>query len=102
MDLNWFLDELKDEVEGAITYIKTAIELKAMNDKMSKTFYDMAIQESEHVKKIFDMSMEYYEKISGAWTDNIPEFIIDTKEQIVDCYTKKSVEIKLLIGMYKD
>ena len=102
MDLNWFLDALEDEVEGATTYIKSAIELKAMSDSMSKTLYEMAVQESNHMKNIFDMSMDYYEKISNAWNGNIPSFLTETKEKIVECYTNKSIEIKWLISMYKD
>lgn len=102
MDLKWFHCELKDEVEGAITYIKMAIELKAMSDKMSKTFYEMALQEYEHVKNLYNMAMEYYGKIVSPYTDIVPEYLLDLREKILDCYTSKSVEIKLLISMYKD
>lgn len=102
MDFKWFYDELKDEIEGATTYIKVAIEFKAMDEKMSKTFYEMATQEAEHARKIFDMAMDYYNQISEAWSEKVPEFIVKIKEDIVNCYTKKSVEIKLLLSMYKD
>lgn len=102
MDLKWFQDALKEEVEGSITYIKIAIELKAMSDKMSKNFFDMSVQEADHAKKLFEMSMEYYTKVSEAWDDSLPKFMEDIKNDIVKCYTEKAVEIKMLQSMYKD
>lgn len=102
MDFKWFLDELKDEVEGAAMYAKRAIEIKAMSEKMSKTLYEMSLQEADHAKKIFDMGMEYYSKIAEAWNNNVPEFIEETKKHLVDCYTDKIVEIKMLQTAYKD
>lgn len=103
MYFNWFYESLKEEIDGAMTYAKMAIELKAMNDKMSKTFYDMAVQEGEHAKHLFQMSLDYYDKITSVYNPSeIPTYLTDIKEKIVDCYTSKSVEMKLLFSMYKD
>lgn len=103
MDLKWFHDELIEEIDGAIVYAKTAIELKAMSDKMSKTFYDMAVQESEHAKNIYTMGIEYYNKIVSVYEpERIPEYLTEIKDKMSELYTSKSVDIKMLLSMYKD
>lgn len=103
MDLKWLHDELVEEIHGAITYAKVAIELKAMSDKMSKTFYEMALQESEHARNLYNMSMDYYNKITEPYDiDSIPTYLSDIRDKILECYTSKSIEIKMLLSMYKD
>ena len=103
MDLKWLHDELVEEIHGALTYAKVAIELKAMSEKMAKTFYEMATQEAEHAKHLYDMAMEYYDKIVEPYSmDNIPTYLSDIKDKILECYTSKSIEVKLLLNMYKD
>lgn len=103
MDLQWFHDTIDEELDGAMTYAKKAIELKSMSEKMAKTFYDMANQEMEHAKNLFQMGIDYYDKVTDAYsTESIPEYLSDIKDKIVECYTSKSLSTKLLIGMYKD
>lgn len=103
MYLSWFHEELKEEIAGAKTYIKKALEVKAMSEKMAKTFYEMAIQESEHAKNIYTMSMEYFDKIASAYSvDTIPEYLCEIRDNIIDCYTKEAIDLKMLIAMYKD
>ena len=103
MDLQWFHDTIDEELDGAMTYAKKAIELKSMSEKMAKTFYDMANQEMEHAKHLFQMAIDYYDKVTEAYsTESIPEYLSDIKDKIVECYTSKSLSTKLLIGMYKD
>lgn len=102
MDLKWFHEELVEEIDGAMVYAKKAIELKAMSEKMSKMFYDMATQESEHAKNIYNMAMEYYDKITSAYNETIPAYLSDIRDKILDCYTSKSIEVKMLLSMYKD
>lgn len=103
MDLKWLHDELVEEIHGALTYAKVAIELKAMSEKMAKTFYEMATQEAEHAKNLYNMAMEYYDKIVEPYSmDNIPTYLSEIKDKILECYTSKSIEVKLLLNMYKD
>ena len=103
MDLKWFHDELVEELSGSIVYAKMAIELKAMTDKMAKMFYEMSVQESEHAKNIYTMGMEYYDKITSAYSeDKIPGYLSEIRDKMSECYTSKSVEIKMLLSMYKD
>lgn len=103
MNLQWFHDTISEELDGAMSYAKKAIELKAMTEKMSKTFNEMANQEMEHAKNLFQMAIDYYDKVSDAYSeDSIPTYLLDLKDKIIECYTSKSLTTKMLIGMYKD
>lgn len=102
MDLEYFYDQIKDELCGAKQYIKYAIELKAMAPSWSKTLVQMSAAELEHASNLYNMAMEYVDRIGSVFPTKIPKHITSMKEKITDCYTEKSTEVKLMHTMYKE
>lgn len=102
MDLEYFYDQIKDELCGAKQYIKYAIELKAMSPSWSKTLVQMSAMELEHASNLYNMAMEYIDRMSAGYSTKIPKYISDMKDKITDCYTDKSAEVKMLHAMYKE
>lgn len=100
MDLKYYKDRISDELVGAKWYAKNAIETKALNPEASKVFLEMSSTELEHAASLFSMFRDYYSKISKVY-DEVPEYISEIKEEIVDNYTEMSTKVKFLHEMYK-
>ena len=55
MDLNYFKDQIHEELEGAKSYIEKAIEAKISHPTWSRTFAAMADAEAEHAANLMRM-----------------------------------------------
>lgn len=100
MDIEYLVDKIKDELCGAKSYIKMAIELKPMTETWSKKFYEMSIEEHKHANNFYSMFNEYCSKISNEYTD-LPDYIKEMRHEIVDMYTDYTACIKALWEAYK-
>ena len=99
MDACYFKDQICDEIEGARAYIKHAIEIKAMNPAWSKMFVEMSSAELEHVKNLYKMFDEYYQKLRGTYS-TMPDYIEDARACIMHMYTEDFAQIKYLHELY--
>ena len=102
MDLKYFYDEICDELCGAKKYIVLAIELKAMTASWSKQLAEMSAQELDHASRLYNMAMEYYNRIIDPYSTKIPEYIEGCKDDIVKIYTEKTAKVQLMHKMYKE
>lgn len=100
MDIYYFKDQLMDELEGAKMYIKNALEIRPMNQQWSKTLLEMSVEELKHAMNIFKMAEEYYKLMKDSYT-NVPKYIKETYDSIVECYTEECSSIKVMQEMYK-
>lgn len=99
MDAKYFEEHICDELEGAKTYIKNAIEIKAMSPSWAKTFVDMSAAELNHATNLFKMFEEYYKKISETYKE-VPSYLEEMHTRVVDSYTEKYSQIKHMHDMY--
>ena len=102
MDLEYFYCKIKDELCGAKEYIKYAIELKSMASSWSKVLMQMSEAELSHATNLYNMAMDYIDRMSQGYSKKVPEYVTDFKEKITDCYTKHSTEVKMMHMMYKE
>lgn len=100
MNAEYFEDHIYEELDGACDYIKKAIELKAMDAAMSKTFVDMSAAELNHATQLHKMFGEYYAKVIGAYKEK-PEYLVEVKDRIEEVFPEKSAKILLMHEMYK-
>lgn len=101
MDLEYFEEHIREELEGAKDYIKRAIELKGMDANWSKTFYNMSLQETDHARQLFKLYEEYVKIIN----DNLkskPEYVIDSMECMIDDYSSMMSELSVMQNIYKE
>lgn len=102
MDLQYFYDEICEELCGAKKYIVFAIELKAMTASWSKQLAEMSAEELKHATNLYNMAMEYYERASDPYSTKVPEYLTDMKDKIVEMYTEKMTSVQILHKMYKE
>lgn len=100
MNAEYFEEHIYEELDGACDYIKKAIELKAMDAAMSKTFVDMSAAELNHATQLHKMFGEYYAKVTGAYKEK-PEYLVEVKDRIEEVFPEKSAKILLMHEMYK-
>lgn len=99
MDLEWFKDTLKNELFGGKEYIKCAIETKMSNPNWSSTFLKMGEMELDHSMNIYKMFMEQYQNIEIK-TKEAPEYIVELKYKMTECYTNGATTIANLKNAY--
>lgn len=97
--VKYFHDQIKEELEGAIEYAKQAFVMKAMDPNWSKSFIEMASQELNHAGKLYGMFEQFYQ-ISSKSINEMPEYIDEARENIIECYTAKHSMVKNLIDLY--
>lgn len=81
MQPKWFKEEICEELEGACTYLKCAIDTMKTYPEWSKQFYEMADQEQEHATHLYKMFMSMY-------TDSEPNgYMKDLMEGVMNCFS---------------
>ena len=101
MDLEYFKEQIDDELDGGEDYIKLAMETKACHPDWSRTLVSMSSQELGHATDLFRMYEEYQKTLDDAYPDGLPDWISDMQKCITDMYTKRSAMIKYMHEMYK-
>lgn len=100
MNAEYLEEHILEELNGACDYIKKAIELKAMDPAMSKTFADMSAAELSHATNLHKMFGEYYAKVVGPYRE-APEYLVKIKDYLGKHFPKESAKILLMHEMYK-
>lgn len=102
MDLDYFKKQICEELDGAIDYIKHAIEIKNMNSSWGKMLVEMSKAEMDHAKNLYKMFMDYYKKLTESEGEKIKsEYFDKYVDEIADSYTDKIMKIEHLHKMYE-
>lgn len=99
MNQTYLKEHIKEELDGAKDYIMRAIEIKAMDPNWGKLFYNMSAEELSHATNFYNMSIDYYNKVSSAYKET-PKYIEDGMEEITEMYMDCSATIKKMHEMY--
>ena len=99
MNQTYLKEHIKDELEGAKDYIMRAIEIKAMDPSWGKMLYTMSIEELSHATNFYNMSVEYFNKVSSAYKEP-PKYMEDCMDDITEIYMECSATIKKMHEMY--
>lgn len=99
-DCEYFESQIDEELYGACDYVKRAIELKAMDTTMSKTFLDMSAAELSHASALYKMFGDYYKITVSAYTEP-PKYIEEAKKRIDEFYPERSAKVLMMHEMYK-
>lgn len=99
MDLEYFKDQICDELHGAKMYIKNAIEIKAMAPDWGPTLVDMSATELSHATNLYKMAEQYYTKITAQYSE-VPKYLKDMWDYITTEYTEKTAKVKYMHSLY--
>lgn len=97
--LEYFKKLMWEELDGAKEYIKLALEFKATYPEWGKMFLDMSAAELNHATNIYKMAEKSYHETAGAYKE-VPEYVKDMWECIVDKYASCSAKVKYMHEMY--
>lgn len=83
MNPRYFKEQICDELEGAVDYLKKALDTFAAHPEWAEQFRDMADMEQEHATTLYKMFMELYteEMPKAAWMESM-------RDGIMDCFSK--------------
>lgn len=99
MNAAFFKAHICEELEGAVDYIKRAIEIKAMEPAWGKMFMEMSSAELVHATYLYRMWGEYYNKISNSYAE-MPDYLVSINDCITEEYTESSAKVKMMQEMY--
>ena len=94
-------EKIEEEVCDARAYIKMAIEYKEEYPELSRTLYNLSMQEIEHKNllhnEVTEIIRRYRETNGEPPADMMAVYDYLHKEQI-----KKTLEVKMMQSMYKE
>ncbi len=97
MDILYYNNQIRDELDGACDYIQRAISCKDTNSDRASTFAKMSEMELDHASKLLDMFKEDYSK--EATSDSIYSQI---KQLLLNMYAESYAKVKYMQELYKD
>ena len=89
MNAKWFKDHICDELEGAVCYLKMAIDTMKSYPEWSKEFYKMSDAEQDHATNIYKMFMDMYTDTEG--TD---PYMKTMRDAIMNCFSSEMRKIE--------
>lgn len=101
-DLMKLRDMIREELDGAMEYVKYAIEKKTSCPSWAKTFIEMSAAELGHASSLFKMFEECFQSMMKLDETSVPykEFLNLIHYQTSDEYLQRSAEIKYMHDMY--
>lgn len=97
--LEYFRDQIMDELHGAKNYIKLAMQSKGSHPSWAKMFVEMSSAELEHATNLFKMFNEETNALSKAY-NTMPEELTDIIDEVTSHYAKCYSEVKYMHEAY--
>lgn len=99
MSIDYFKDQIKDELCGAKDYIILALENKSTNPMWAKQFVEMSSMELTHATTLYNMFNEYYKTLISSYSV-VPDYLENAMHEITTMYTERIPKIKIMHEMY--
>ena len=94
-----YVDDMKDELDGAKHYIETALEYKAMGDADRYNGYKaMSLAEMDHANRLHQYAVQDIEKLKTVYPD-IPQDMLERWNKAHVEYVEKAAWIKQMQSM---
>lgn len=98
--LEYFKDQIKDELMGARNYIKLAMETKVSHPEWSKLFSEMSLMELDHAHNLYKMFTDETGPLMESYQD-VPEYISEIVKDVISYYSKHYAEVMYMHDAYK-
>ena len=94
-----YVEDIREELDGAKHYIETALEYKAAGDGARyNTYKDMSIQEMNHANNLHQFAVQDIEKLKSVYPE-IPNDMMDKWNKAHVEYVEKAAWIKQMQSM---
>lgn len=91
---------IEDELEGALSYAKGAVDLKESEPAIASTFYEIANQEMHHVNLLHDRVAETIRKHRDKHGEP-PAPMMAVYEYLHGKHIDKAADVRRYLDMYK-
>ena len=102
MDILYYNNQVKEELDGAMEYIKKAILLKKDHPTWAQMYQKMSATELEHAATLMKIFEEDYkaEVANMEEKDHTPLYLNDCRKSIIDMHQEFSSKINYLHELY--
>ena len=97
MDILYYNNQIRDELDGACDYIQRAIDCKGTNSNHASTFAKMSEMELEHASELLDMFKEDYNK-----EDTSDSIYPQIKQLLLNMFAESYAKVTHMQELYKD
>lgn len=97
MDILYYNNQIRDELDGACDYIQRAIDCKDTNSDRASTFAKMSEMELDHASKLLDMFKEDYNK-----EDTSDSIYPQIKQLLLNMYAESYAKVIHMQELYKE
>lgn len=97
MDILYYNNQIRDELDGACDYIQRAITCKDTNSDRASTFAKMSEMELDHASKLLDMFKEDYNK-----EDTSDSIYPQIKQLLLNMYAEYYAKVTHMQELYKE
>lgn len=97
--LEYFKDQIKDEIVGAKKYIQLAMKTKVSNPDWSSTFAEMSLAELGHASNLYKMFTDESGPLMESFTE-VPDYINDIVSEVIGYYSKHYAEVMYMHQAY--
>lgn len=101
MDIYYFNTQIKDELDGATSYIQRAIREKKEHPSWGALYLKMGLAELDHAATLVKIFEDEY-KITVAKSNTPIPYLSDVRKSILDMYTEFAAKIKYLQEMFEN
>lgn len=102
MDILYYNNQVKEELDGATEYIKKAILLKKDHPNWAQMYQKMSMTELEHASNIMKIFEEDYKAVVAQEEANghTPIYLNDCRKSIMDMYQEFSSKVNYMHELY--
>lgn len=97
--LEYFKEQIKDEIVGAKKYIQLAMKTKASKPDWSNTFAEMSLAELDHASNLYKMFTDESGPLMESFTET-PEYINEIVNDVIAYYSKHYAEVMYMHQAY--
>lgn len=98
--LEYFKDQIKDELNGAMSYIRLAMETKVSHPEWSSMFVEMSLMEVDHATNLYKMFTDETGPLMESYSET-PEYISKIVKEVISFYSKHYAEVMYMHDAYK-
>ncbi len=99
MDVCYYNNQIREELDGATAYIQKAIALKKERPQWANMYIKMGMAELEHASILVKIFEDDYKLLTSTMPE-IPTYLSSTRESMLGMYAEFSAKAKYLHETY--
>ena len=99
MNILYYNNQVKEELDGATSYIKKAIDIKKDHPTWAQMYQKMSMAELGHANDLMKIFEEDY-KAETTGMNPIPSYLCDIRKSIMDMYQEFASKVNYMHELY--